>query len=35
LPAHTFLTVTQLAFPGMAVEIDVTVAVPLDRKAAS
>lgn len=35
LPAHTFLTVTQLAFPGMLVEIDVTVATPLDRKAAS
>lgn len=31
LPAHTFLTVTQLAWPGMLVEIDVTAAVPLDR----
>jgi 2-iminobutanoate/2-iminopropanoate deaminase len=28
LPVHTFLTVTQLAFPGMLVEIDVTVATP-------
>lgn len=33
LPAHTFLTVTQLAFPGMLVEIDVTAAVPLQRPA--
>jgi 2-iminobutanoate/2-iminopropanoate deaminase len=31
LPAHTFLNVTQLAFPGMLVEIDVTAVVPLDR----
>lgn len=28
LPAHTFLTVTQLAFPGMLVEIDATAALP-------
>jgi 2-iminobutanoate/2-iminopropanoate deaminase len=31
LPAHTFLNVTQLAFPGMLVEIDATAVVPLDR----
>jgi enamine deaminase RidA (YjgF/YER057c/UK114 family) len=30
LPAHTFLNVTQLAFDGMLVEIDITAAVPLD-----
>lgn len=28
LPAHTFLTISQLAWPGMLVEIDVTAAVP-------
>ncbi len=31
LPAHTFLNVTQLAFPGMLVEIDVTAVIPMDR----
>ena len=29
LPAHTLLTVSQLAWPGMMVEIDVTAVVPL------
>lgn len=28
LPAHTFLNVVQLAWPGMMVEIDVTAALP-------
>ena len=28
LPVHTFLTVTQLAFPGMLVEIDIIAMVP-------
>jgi 2-iminobutanoate/2-iminopropanoate deaminase len=29
LPAHTLLTISQLAWPGMIVEIDVTAFVPL------
>src|SRR5215468_4232870 len=29
LPAHTLLTINQLAWPGMIVEIDVTAIVPL------
>jgi enamine deaminase RidA (YjgF/YER057c/UK114 family) len=29
MPAHTLLTISQLAWPGMLVEIDVTAAVPL------
>jgi 2-iminobutanoate/2-iminopropanoate deaminase len=29
LPAHTFLNVSQLAWPEMLVEIDVTAMVPL------
>jgi enamine deaminase RidA (YjgF/YER057c/UK114 family) len=29
LPAHTLLTISQLAWPGMIVEIDVTAVVPL------
>jgi enamine deaminase RidA (YjgF/YER057c/UK114 family) len=29
MPAHTLLTINQLAWPGMLVEIDVTAAVPL------
>jgi len=29
LPAHTLLNVTQLAWPGMMVEVDVTAVVPL------
>src|SRR6202795_4617629 len=29
LPAHTLLTISQLAWPGMIVEIDVTAIVPL------
>jgi enamine deaminase RidA (YjgF/YER057c/UK114 family) len=29
LPAHTLLTISQLAWPGMMVEIDVTAVVPL------
>ncbi|NVO15670.1 MAG: RidA family protein [Rhodoplanes sp.] len=29
LPAHTFLNINQLAWPGMLVEIDVTAMVPL------
>jgi 2-iminobutanoate/2-iminopropanoate deaminase len=28
LPAHTFLTVSNLAWPGMLMEIDITAAVP-------
>ncbi|MGH6976650.1 MAG: RidA family protein, partial [Stellaceae bacterium] len=28
LPAHTLLTISQLAWPGMLVEIDVTAAIP-------
>lgn len=28
LPAHTFLTISQLAWPGMLIEIDVTAAIP-------
>jgi enamine deaminase RidA (YjgF/YER057c/UK114 family) len=31
MPAHTLLTISQLAWPGMMVEIDVTAIVPLDR----
>src|SRR5689334_16535442 len=29
MPAHTLLTISQLAWPGMLVEIDVTAAVPV------
>ena len=29
MPAHTLLTISQLAWPGMMVEIDVTAVVPL------
>jgi enamine deaminase RidA (YjgF/YER057c/UK114 family) len=29
LPAHTLLTISQLAWPGMMVEIDVTAVVPV------
>ena len=29
LPAHTLLTISQLAWPGMMIEIDVTAMVPL------
>ena len=29
LPAHTLLTISQLAWPGMMIEIDVTAVVPL------
>jgi 2-iminobutanoate/2-iminopropanoate deaminase len=29
LPAHTLLTISQLAWPGMMVEIDVTAVVPI------
>jgi 2-iminobutanoate/2-iminopropanoate deaminase len=29
MPAHTLLTISQLAWPGMMVEIDVTAMVPL------
>ncbi len=29
MPAHTLLTISQLAWPGMMVEIDVTAAVPM------
>src|SRR6476661_1012577 len=29
MPVHTLLTISQLAWPGMMVEIDVTAAVPL------
>ena len=28
-PAHTLLTISQLAWPGMIVEIDVTAVVPV------
>jgi enamine deaminase RidA (YjgF/YER057c/UK114 family) len=31
MPAHTLLTINQLAWPGMLVEIDVTAMIPLDR----
>jgi enamine deaminase RidA (YjgF/YER057c/UK114 family) len=31
MPAHTLLTINQLAWPGMMVEIDVTAMVPLNR----
>jgi len=31
MPAHTLLTISQLAWPGMMVEIDVTAVVPLNR----
>ena len=31
LPAHTFLAISQLAWPGMLVEIDVIAMVPEDR----
>lgn len=31
MPAHTLLTIDQLAWPGMMVEIDVTAMVPLSR----
>ena len=31
MPAHTLLTINQLAWPGMLVEIDVTAAVPPNR----
>ena len=31
MPAHTLLTISQLAWPGMMVEIDVTAIVPLNR----
>jgi enamine deaminase RidA (YjgF/YER057c/UK114 family) len=30
LPAHTFLNVNQLAFPGMLVEIDIIAMIPLE-----
>ena len=29
MPAHTLLTISQLAWPGMLVEVDVTAIVPL------
>jgi 2-iminobutanoate/2-iminopropanoate deaminase len=29
MPAHTLLTISQLAWPGMMVEVDVTAMVPL------
>jgi enamine deaminase RidA (YjgF/YER057c/UK114 family) len=29
MPAHTLLTISQLAWPGMMVEVDVTAVVPL------
>jgi enamine deaminase RidA (YjgF/YER057c/UK114 family) len=29
LPAHTLLTISQLAWPGMMVDIDVTAVVPV------
>src|SRR6266566_9189287 len=29
MPAHTLLTISQLAWPGMIIEIDVTAMVPL------
>jgi 2-iminobutanoate/2-iminopropanoate deaminase len=28
-PAHTLLNITQLAWPGMMIEVDVTAMVPL------
>jgi enamine deaminase RidA (YjgF/YER057c/UK114 family) len=31
MPAHTLLTINQLAWPGMLIEIDVTAVIPLDR----
>src|SRR5262245_25720953 len=31
MPAHTLLTINQLAWPGMMIEIDVTAMVPLNR----
>jgi enamine deaminase RidA (YjgF/YER057c/UK114 family) len=31
MPAHTLLTINQLAWPGMLVEIDVTAVIPLNR----
>jgi enamine deaminase RidA (YjgF/YER057c/UK114 family) len=31
MPAHTLLTIDQLAWPGMMVEIDVTAMIPLNR----
>lgn len=31
MPAHTFLNINQLAWPGMMVEIDVTAVVPANR----
>jgi 2-iminobutanoate/2-iminopropanoate deaminase len=31
MPAHTLLTISQLAWPGMMIEIDVTAVVPLNR----
>jgi enamine deaminase RidA (YjgF/YER057c/UK114 family) len=31
MPAHTLLTINQLAWPGMLIEIDVTAAVPLKK----
>lgn len=33
-PAHTFLNISQLAWPGMMVEVDVTAFIPADRAAA-
>jgi enamine deaminase RidA (YjgF/YER057c/UK114 family) len=30
MPAHTLLTISQLAWPGMMVEVDVTAMVPLN-----
>ncbi len=29
MPAHTLLTISQLAWPGMMIEIDATAMVPL------
>ena len=34
MPAHTLLTISQLAWPGMLVEVDVTAVVPLTRASA-